>query len=155
MTKRFGETFLRALVMPILSFHSGAARPFSIIIICVIFLWILATLQRGPPVTTTGIAPYSPWAVLVTWNQSNGVLLNDLWRYRLDFQTFSIEVPATQTLMFYSQDVNIYPGSDVYVSIYAIYRHMNQSLPESSSCRVVQACTITPFFHHYTTSQFM
>ncbi len=73
---------------------------------------ILAALQRGPPVTTAGVAPYSPWAVLVTWNQPNGVSLNDIWKYRLDFQTFSVEVPATHSLMFHSQDTNIYPGSE-------------------------------------------
>ncbi len=118
-------------------------RPFSNIITCVHLLWFLAALQRGPPVTTAGVAPYSPWAVLVTWNQPNGVSLNDIWNYRLDFHTFSVEVPATHTLMFYFRDTNIYPGSDLHVSIYAIYRHMNQSLPKDIYCRVVPACTST------------
>ncbi len=91
--------------------------------------------------TTAGVAPYSPWAVLVTWNQPKGVSLIDLWGYKLDFQDFSVEVPATHTLMFHSQDTGINPGSDVYVSIYVIYRHMNQSLPWHVHCKVVPACT--------------
>ncbi len=94
----------------------------------------------GPPVTQAGVAPVSPWAVFVTWDQPNGTTTDELWGYILNFTHFTKFVKATDRLMFFSQDTDITPGTVQHVFIEAVYTTKGRSQPVLTSCRLPPAC---------------
>ncbi len=108
------------------------------------FLYILAA-ERGPPVTNAGLAPLGPWAAFLTWDQPEGINPDDLVSYRLNFTTFTVDVPATDKLMMHMQDYGIEPGMEVVVGITAMYKYKDPSEPLYRKCKSLPACRFITF----------
>ncbi len=94
---------------------------------CIEFL--VAQQPRGPPVTKAGLAPFGPWAVFLTWNRPTGADPDDIWAYRIKFNSFVIHIADNGPIMFHPQGRGITPDRPVTVEIVALYNYRMESAP--------------------------